>query len=108
MTYKNECLVCKKIFEGRNQNQRYCSSKCNDLDLKRKSRIRNFKQVREKDRIKRYNGNYQVKSKGSVKITDKNIDLYCKLSQIIRGKPCRSKIHVLKQQNKELHRKVIP
>lgn len=33
-------------------------------------------------------------------ITEKNIELYCKLSQIIRDKPCKNKNLVLRLQHK--------
>lgn len=46
--------------------------------------------------------------KHRVRITKKNIDLYCKISQIIRDKPCRSKKLVIANQDSKFVKPVLP
>lgn len=40
--------------------------------------------------------------KYNVKVTDKNIDLYCRLSKIIRGKPCKNPKLVIARQSHDV------
>ena len=103
---RKECVYCNKIFETNSSRKRYCSHRCNNSNLKKKSRQRNFKHLVIGDR-KNGKGKFRQPHTKGVIITSNNIDLYCKLSKIIRGKSCNKNLVFSKQKNR-LNRITLP
>ena len=88
-------------------------SKCHYFGIGKHDRTNNHsgRLGKRRDRTN-FKGEKQFKDKipkHKVIVTEKNIDLYCKISQIIRGKPCTNKDRVLNTQSNGIVRKpVIP
>ena len=95
------CSICKRRFHINEKQKNHSSKKghckqCHYLGLRKN---------KDPKLYKRTTGNLKWQDKPlekySVKITKDNLDLYCKLSKIIRGKSCTNPKLVLARQQYE-------